>query len=84
MSKTEICAKILKRKKKFLLSEWHRKLITTRRGWGLSFELNMKQIHEVVQALESHTGFWRPRNTKTPQKILPGEFPMADMDTANI
>ena len=59
MNKTEISAKILKRKKiiSFLLSESHQKLISTCAEWGLSFKPNMKQIHKVVQALESDIGF---------------------------
>ena len=58
-SKTEISANIIKRKK-FLLSESHQKLISTRQGRGLPIKLNMKQIQEVVPALESDIGFWQP------------------------
>ena len=61
MSKTEISAKIMKRKKsKFLLSESNQKLISTRPGQGLSIKPNRKQNHEAVQALKSDIGFWRP------------------------
>ena len=61
MSKTEISAKIIKRKKLvFLLSESDQKLISTCPGYGLCFKLNMKQIHEAVQAMESDIGFWWP------------------------
>ena len=34
------------------MSVSHQKLICTRPGQGLSFEPNMKQIHEAVKALE--------------------------------
>ena len=61
MNKTDKSAKILKRKKnQFLLSESHQKLISTCAEWGLSFKLNMKQIHKAVHALENDIGFWRP------------------------
>ena len=61
MSKTEISAKIMKRKKlKFLLSESNQKLVSTRPGQGLSIKPNQKQNHEAVQALKSDIGFWRP------------------------
>ena len=42
----------------------------------------MKQIHEAVQALETDIGFLE--ETEKKQKKLPGRFPRANMDTANI
>ena len=57
MSKNEITAKILKSKKRFfLLSQSHKKLISTHPGWGNSFKPNIQQINE---ALESDIGFWQ-------------------------
>ena len=60
INKTEISAKILKRKKiiVFIIK------ITAKTNQhmcrvGLSFKPNMKQIHKAVQALESDLGFWR-------------------------
>ena len=49
----------------------------------------MKQIQEVVQALESDIGFWRPswillKKLKNAEKNLQGKFPRANMHTANI
>ena len=61
MSKTEIYAKILKRKKSnYFLSESHQKLFSSRPGYGLSFKPNMKQSDEAVQALACAKGFLRP------------------------
>ena len=59
MSKTEISAKILKSKKNIsFIIIITQKLISTYPGWGYSFEPNMKQIHETVEALESEIGFF--------------------------
>ena len=90
MSKTVISAKILKSKKKYVfIIIITQILISTHPGLGYSFEPNMKQIHEAVQALESDTGFWRPswillKKLNNAKKNLPGKFPRANMHTVNI
>ena len=59
MNRTEISAKILKRKKfKVYIIRITLKLISTCAGKGLSFKPNMKQIHKAVKALrERHRIF---------------------------
>ena len=61
MSKTEIYAKILKRKKiKVFIIRITPKAFQLTARRGLSFKPNMKQIDEAVQALACAIGFWRP------------------------
>ena len=60
MHKSEISAKILKRKK--IIVFIIRITPKTNQHMGLSFKLKLKQIHnhdKAVQALESDIGFWR-------------------------
>ena len=61
MRKTEISTKILKRKKiKVFMIRITPKTNRHTARVRYSFKPNMKQIHEVVQALESDIGFRRP------------------------
>ena len=62
MGKTEISAKILKRKKNqsFYYQNHTKSFSAHGQRKGLSFKPNMKQLDEAVQALACAIGFWRP------------------------
>ena len=89
MNKTEISAKILKREKIIVFNIRITPKTNHHMCKCLSLQPNMKQIHKAVQVLESYIGFWRPswillKKLENAEKNLQGEFPRANMHTANI
>ena len=90
MSRTEISAKILKRKKiKVFIIRIKPKAFQLTARVRSFLNRNMRQIDEAVQAVACAIGFWRPswillKKLKNAIKNLPGKFPRASMHTANI